>query len=562
MSNPVKTVLMQHHLCPICAAKRLMSATQVHVNGADTFSNGVALTPPMGWASWNLFRNNINEELIEEIAKAMSELHLDELGYKYVNVDDCWMSSSRDADGRLIGDLSTFPHGIKALVDKVNSYGFKLGIYTSNGTATCEDLPSSLYHEELDARTFAEWGVEYFKYDFCHNEAIPSTAPEIDKIMIAKKGGKAFLTLLASEADLRGNATVFTDKKLSANGKYVGGLSSDEGAIVFNNVVVPEDGEYTLTLGIHKAGMVKKFAEIIVNGVDVYKAYVPATLGMTHEGRCQISVKLEKGLNTVLIHNPIASRMDSAARQYRDMGKELKKATAAVAAETGKEEKPICFSICEWGINQPWKWGYTAGNLWRTTPDIKAFWASIIGIYEVNVRLWKHSGPGNWNDPDMLEVGNGKLTDDENKAHFSLWCMMNAPLILGNDPRSFIREDGSIDTSNKILKIITNRAAIAINQDKLGVQCRRIKTNGIVDVLVKPLEGREAAVCFLNKGERNRKASIGIEDILNQSFIELPKSDRYTVYDIWNNTTFVTNGQLSTTLKPHSAALYRIKAMG
>jgi len=562
MSNKVSTKIKQYHLCPICGAKRLLSATQVHVNGANTFSNGVALTPPMGWASWNLFRHNINEELIEQIAKAMHDAHLDELGYQYVNIDDCWMSSSRTPDGKLIGDLATFPSGIKALVDKVNAYGLKVGIYTSNGTATCENLPSSMYHEATDARTFAEWGIEYFKYDFCNNEAIPTTAPEIDKLMIAKSGEKEFLTLLASEAELRGNATVFEDKKMSANGKYVGGMSSNAGSIVFNNVEVPEDGEYTLTLGIHKAGYRKKFAEIIVNGTDIYEVTVPATLGQTHEGRCQTTVKLNAGINTVLIHNPISSRMDSSARQYRNMGQHLVKAAEAVAAETGKPVKPICFSICEWGLNQPWKWGATAGNLWRTTPDIKAFWASIMAIYEVTVRLYKHSGPGNWNDPDMLEVGVGNLTDDENKAHFSLWCMMNAPLILGNDVRTFIREDGSVDTSNKVLKVISNKNAIAINQDKLGIQCRRIATNGIVDVLVKPLENREIAVCLLNKGSSKKEAKFSIKDILNESYIELPDANRYTVYDIWNNTTFIANNTISQMLRPHSVALYRIKAMG
>ena len=142
--------------------KKLMSAARVNVNGAKRFDNGVALTPPMGWASWNLFRHNINENIIKEIAKAMKDAHLDELGYQYVNVDDCWMSSMRDESGKLQGDLATFPSGIKSLVEAVNSYGLKMGIYTSNGTLTCEDLPSSLYHERIDAETFAEWGVEYF----------------------------------------------------------------------------------------------------------------------------------------------------------------------------------------------------------------------------------------------------------------------------------------------------------------------------------------------------------------------------------------------------------------
>ena len=120
------------------------------------------------------------------------------------------------------------------------------------------------------------------------------------------------------------------------------------------------------------------------------------------------------------------------------------------------QEKKILYSICEWGWNKPWKWGGTAGNIWRTTGDIQPNWASVMGIYEFNVRLDKYARPGAFNDPDMLEVGNGNLTFDENKAHFTLWSMMAAPLILGNDVREFIKEDGTVDKDNKILQILTN----------------------------------------------------------------------------------------------------------
>jgi hypothetical protein len=97
--------------------------------------------------------------------------------------------------------------------------------------------------------------------------------------------------------------------------------------------------------------------------------------------------------------------------------------------------------------------GKQAGNLWRTTPDIKAFWASVLGIYRINVLLHKHAGPGGWNDPDMLEVGNGNLTFEENKSHFTLWCMMAAPLILGNDVRRFLKEDGTPGKTMRPLKL-------------------------------------------------------------------------------------------------------------
>ncbi len=559
-NSPIGVFLRKNKICPICTAKKLAASTQIHLNGADKFSNGTALTPPMGWASWNLFRNRINENLIEDIAKAMRDSGLADCGYRYVNVDDCWMSSTRDANGRLQGDLATFPSGIKALVEKVNALGLKLGIYTSNGTLTCEDLPSSLYHERTDAETFAEWGIEYFKYDFCHNIPIPTNAPEISTVTLTKPGTSEGITLYAEDAELRGNAMLLTDSKMADTGRYVTGLESGGGSMYFSNVDIPDDGTYALTLGLHKAGLKDKYLEIVVNDTDVYTLIEPGTKGFTHDGRNQITVNLKKGRNSFKFHNPVASRMDSAAKQYRNMGKELQRATKLVAEKEGREEKPICFSICEWGWNKPWIWGHTAGNLWRTTPDIKPNWLSIIGIYEATVRLYKHAGPGNWNDPDMLEVGNGDLTDDENKAHFSLWCMLAAPLILGNDLRTFIRPDGSIDKDNKVLKIVSNKAAIAINQDKLGIQCRKVKTNGLCDVLVKPLENNEIAICFLNKGPIEMEISCNMQDIVKESFAILPRSYKYEVYDIWDDKEFEIRDSLSSKVAPHSVKLYRIKA--
>lgn len=559
-NSSVATFLRKKKICPICTAKKIMAATQIHLNTADKFSNSTALTPPMGWASWNLFRNRINENLIEDIAKAMRDSGLADCGYQYVNVDDCWMSSSRDADGRLQGDLATFPSGIKALVEKVNALGLKLGIYTSNGTLTCEDLPSSLYNERKDAETFAEWGVEYFKYDFCHNIAIPTNAPEISTVTLTKPGNADGITLYAEDAELRGNAILLTDEKMADTGRYVTGLESGGGSMYFHNVEIPDDGEYTLTLGLHKAGLKDKYLEIVINDTDVYSLTEPGTKGFTHDGRNQITVTLKKGYNSFRFHNPIASRMDSAAKQYRNMGKELQRATKLVAEREGREEKPICFSICEWGWHKPWVWGHTAGNLWRTTPDIKPNWISIIGIYEVNVRLYKHAGPGNWNDPDMLEVGNGKLTENENKAHFSLWCMMAAPLILGNDLRKFIRPDGSVDKDNPVFKIVSNKAAIAINQDKLGIQCRRIKSNGLCDVLVKPLENKEIAICLLNKGPVEMEIGFDMKDIVKESFSIFPEADKYEAYDIWEDKTFTIKDSYSAKVSPHSVKLFRIKA--
>lgn len=174
---------------PADLAKKAVNSVKLTFPVDSKYDNGAALTPPMGWSSWNTFRNRIDERLITETAQAMRDSGLAQAGYVYVNIDDCWQSSIRDENGRLQGDFSNFPSGIPALVKKVNGMGLKLGIYTSNGTLTCEDLPASLGYEAVDAQTFAEWGVEYFKYDFCHNVPIPMRAPFIEYISVVSADG-------------------------------------------------------------------------------------------------------------------------------------------------------------------------------------------------------------------------------------------------------------------------------------------------------------------------------------------------------------------------------------
>ncbi len=552
-------IMKKNNICPKCIAKNLISNFRVSDPGADKYNNGVALTPPMGWASWNKFRHHISEDIIYDIAVAMKNSGLADAGYQYVNIDDCWQSSMRDEQGRMQSDFTTFPSGIPALCKKVNDLGLKLGIYSSNGSLTCEDLPASLGNERIDAETFARWGVEYFKYDFCHNTPVSQLAPEIENIRIEIPGEVAEKVYTADMAMLTGNAKLHDDENLPT-GKYVGGLCSGNGKMIFTNVDAEKDGEYALTIGIRKALFVKKYAEVVVNETDIYPIHAGATLAPSAEGRLQTRIHLKAGRNTIMIHNPVGSRMDSAAKQYTNMGKELKRATKLVAEETGMPEKPITYSICEWGSNMPWKWGATAGNLWRTTMDIKPTWLSILSIYEFNVRLWKYATIGGWNDPDMLEVGNGNLTDDENRAHFSLWCMMAAPLILGNDLRTFLKEDGTADTENKTLKIVTNKDAIAIDQDKRGLQCRRIQF-GSVDILAKPLENKELALCVFNKTSKEIEQDIDIEDIIELGWIDLPEALQYEVYDIWNDKTIVTKEDFETTVPGHGVSLFRIKAL-
>lgn len=543
--------------CPVCSAKKVLSKIKVHYADTDTYNNGVAHTPPMGWSSWNLFRNKINQELIKEIADALVDSKLSEAGYKYVNIDDCWQASERDENGRLQADPLLFKSGIKSLAEYVNSKGLKLGIYSSNGTLTCEDYPASLRHERIDADTFAQWGVEYFKYDFCHNEKIPCEAPKIADISVFDKESDSIVASFSPyDFTLKKLARIVPEKDI-VNGAYIDGLDSRNGEIAFC-VEASKNGVYSFTFTVKKAGINDKFALITVNDNDEYHLYQPGTKGWTLEGKVHIDIALSKGVNKIEISNPIGSPMDSAMLQYTLMGKELKRATKEYAKKNGTEEKPIVYSICEWGLNKPWKWGKSAGNLWRTTPDIKAFWLSVMGIYEITVKLNKYQHKGCWNDPDMLEVGNGSLTYEENKSHFSLWCMMCAPLILGNDVRTFIKEDGTVDTENKIYQILTNKDMISINQDPLGCQCQRIKF-GLTDVLIKPLENSKAAVLVLNKRGKETYEKLDFKKLSNFSILNLPLKDSYKVYDVWEKETFENITTTVAKVLPHGVKVYIVE---
>jgi alpha-galactosidase len=357
----------------------------------------LALTPPMGWNSWNRFGCHINEELIREIADAMVGSGMRDVGYIYLNIDDCWMAPSRDEEGNLQADPDTFPGGIKAIADYVHSKGLKLGIYSSAGTKTCQGLPASLDHEMEDAKKFAEWGVDYLKYDNCYNQ-----------------------------------------------------------------------------------------------GRDAVERYT----------------KMRRAL-------------DATGRQ-------------------------IVFSICEWGRNRPWLWAPEIGNLWRTTGDISDNWDSVMYILDQQVGLSKYAHPGAWNDPDMLEVGNGGMTTTEYRAHFSLWCILAAPLLAGNDLRYM---------TEVTREILTNREAIAVNQDPAGIQGYKVRDQGDQEVWVKPLENGDYAVALLNRGEKAGFMSIGAEEI------GMPQASRYKVRDLWEHKDKITGGRIDARVSSHGVAMFRVSVI-
>lgn len=538
--------MKRNGMCPICFVKRFFNVPSKvsEVYPADFYCNGAALTPPMGWSSWNTFRNRIDENLIYDTAVAMKEKGLVDAGYHFVNIDDNWVDNARDDEGRIQADKLTFPNGIPALVEKVNAMGISLGVYSSNGTATCEDLTASLYHEWTDAYTFAKWGVEYFKYDFCHNIPLSEYAPLVYAVTISKNGiGR---TYDCKEAELSGLARYM--KKKGFDGKYVSGLDRREGAMSFDKIEVEEDGVYNVTVHIVKHGQYEKCLMLEANGSEREVLIFPSQKRFNMTAKFTVSMRLKKGKNTLKLFNPIGTRADSAMLQYVNMGRQLKKATEKVARDTGKPEKPITFSICEWGFNQPYKWGRYAGNLWRTTPDIRPIWPWIKILYNHTVKLYKYAGVGGWNDPDMLEVGNGKLTFEQNRSHFALWCMMCAPLILGNDLRNI---------SDDVLKIVKNPDLIAINQDALGVPAKRV-IKGTVDVLVKPLADGSVAVCAFNKGGK-KKYNLNLKKVLSDEYARCKKTENFVATNLWDKSETTTNGVISVSVNKHDSAVFIVR---
>lgn len=488
-------------MCPVCYLKALVNRKRGNIPtlyAQKPYDNGMALTPPMGWSSWNTFQERIDQNVIYGMAEAMRQKGLVDAGYVYLNIDDCWEAKERNEHGELEPDYVTFPDGMRALSDKVRGVGMKLGLYSSNGSYTCQEYPGTQGHEYIDAYTFAKWGIEYWKLDFCHNTPYTKYAPWVAGISVNKQGEPVKKVFTAEEGVREGSAHVF---KTSFRGKasqydtqtlktHVSGLDAGEGSIEYA-VSVPEDGEYVLTVYTHERYSFEKYLIALVNGEDVYGMHIPKNVRW-NEYTTQKKIMLKKGVNKIRLLNPIDNNATSDMLQYQYMGDCIKRATARYAEESGTEERKMVFSICEWGSGKPYLWGASAGNLWRTTFDIQPNWNSVCKLYEQNVELYKYASPGHWNDPDMLEVGVGNLTYNENVAHFALWCMMASPLILGNDIRSI---------TDEVLSIITNKALISIDQDPLGKQCKRI-VNNAVQVLVKPLSGGKTAICLFNKGER------------------------------------------------------------
>ena len=373
-------------------------------------SSGLALTPPMGWNSWNKFACNVSEDLIKGTADAMVKSGMKDAGYEYIVIDDCWQVS-RDANSNIVADPQRFPHGMKAVGDYIHSVGLKFGIYSDAGSKTCQGRPGGLGHEYQDALQYAAWGVDYLKYDWC-------------------------------------NTTTQDAKASYAN---------------------------------------------------------------------------------------IRAALDASGRS-------------------------IVLSICEWGTAKPWLWGKeVGGNLWRSTGDISDKWEGstkwpdgsccsngMLVNLDLQVGLASYAGPGHWNDPDMLEVGNGGMSDTEYRSHFSLWSILAAPLIAGNDLRNMRPE---------IQDILTNKEVIAVDQDSLGREGERVGKDGNLEVWAKQLKDGSRAVVLFNRGGTEEKITaawdaLGYPDHLAASVRDLWQHKDLGKFTGKFSSSVASHGVLMVTLKP------------
>src|SRR6266852_7907696 len=206
--------------------------------------------------------------------------------------------------------------------------------------------------------------------------------------------------------------------------------------------------------------------------------------------------------------------------------------------------RPILYSLCQYGRADVWKWGPdVGGNAWRTTGDIRDSWDSMtkIGFSQDALAPW--AAPGHWNDPDMLEIGNGGMTDDEYRTHMSLWSILGAPLLAGNDLRNM---------TPAILEILTNREVIDINQDKDGKQGRRITKSGDQEVWARPLSGGAQAIGLFNRGGSPAKITVNWPDLgLNSAPTH--------VRDLWAHSDLKLDGaEYSVMVPPHGVVLLRV----
>ncbi len=549
------------------------------------FSNGFVLLnkkkgrlPAMGWNSWNAFGSKNSEKLTKEMVEAIIQLELAELGYQYVVLDDGCYQSER-VEGLLSNEPLKFPSGFKALSDYIHEKGLKFGMYNDIGTRLCAgSAVGTCGFEDRDTKTYIDWGIDFIKVDNCYylwdnatfsdeSNAKFTYAPKIRSITIS--GDAVQMTLNAvNDGILLGRGG------LKEAGDCVSNIGTFDGTNVGTTPIGDRFSELAFQVSMQKEGTYKLvisyasgeengtgcWLQIAVGTMEKETRYLdellpPSKTSSEFITSREVIVYLQKGENTIRLMNH--RRQENTLHSY---------ATLLAGFNNADPNHDIIFSICEWGKTQPQNWGYKIGDSWRILNDItfcvgtdgdrgSAAWssndtASITSQYNKTVIMDEFSGlDKGWNDPDMLVIGMDGITDTMCKTHMAMWCMMNAPLMLGMDLRAVKKGD-------TIWEIIANKELIALNQDLLGIQAKRIDcslehlkpdstyimNNCRVDILAKPLENGDVAISFINLDEENdsNEYVVDANQIIHflghkmknkDTFLEAPE---YRVKDLWS----------------------------
>lgn len=549
----------------------------------DAFENGCVLLnkkknhlPVMGWNSWNAFGSGNTECLTKDMADALVELGLAQLGYQYVVLDDGCYKSER-VDGKLSNEAMKFPGGFKALADYVHAKGLKFGMYNDIGTNLCAGAAvGTCGHEMTDARSYMDWGVDFLKVDNCYYLWDNATFSDAANVKYVYTPNIRSIRIVGDAYDVSFQAVtdgILTGRSGEKRDTYVTGIGTIDGTgpqpspvgtqsseLEFR-VNVPKTGEYLVyvTYATGQEDCVGSWLQIAVGNKKQSRIFYDDFLQLTESAEefresDGIPVSLEKGENCLRFMNH--RRQENTLNSYAKLLEGLN------LVNPGHD---VILSICEWGKTQPQNWGYKVGDSWRILNDITFcvgadgdpgtgswsddYTASVTSQYNKAVIMDEYAGlDKGWNDPDMLMVGMNGLTDVMCKTHFSMWCMMNAPLMLGMDLRRVKKGDG-------IWKIISNKELIALNQDSLGIQAKRvfcslnpenpdtsyIVDNNRVDILAKPLADGSLALSFINlSGERKGEYRVNAMDLIRKIGDKMINQDtfaqaeEYRVLDLWS----------------------------
>ena len=449
----------------------------------------LALTPPMAWNSWNYFNERIDQKKILDTADAMVSSGLIDHGWSYINMDDGWQGK-RDDQGKIHGN-EKFPD-IKALSDSIHGKNLKVGIYSSPGPQSCANFTGSYLHDDQDAKSFTDWGIDYLKYDQC----------------------------------TYGNIAV-----LIRIDKYRPFLSPDQ--IKELDVLTAESAVLGMMKYKHDPNTITQSSEI-KTAIEKYAKLTPAQAASAHH---EMESRIKAILDPICKANPEKTALIEKNLYIEPYAK--------MHAALEKQGRDIVYSFSQGGRYNVYEWGPGAGaNLWRTSTDINASWKSVSANGFNQNGLEKYACPCHWNDPDMLEIGNGHLTPDENYTHMTLWCIMAAPLVIGCDMTKM---------TPLTISILSNDEVIAVDQDALGNQGWRVKKEGGKEVWMKPLEDGSVAVAFFNRGESTDEVSITWSDLS----LKGPQKLR----DLWRQKDLgVQEKGYSVKVAPHGAELYKVQS--